>query len=101
MLLHCYPYHREAGYLAHCFEHVYADVGLAINYTGAQATQVIAESLELAPFHKALFSSDAWGAAELYSLGSILFRDGLDPRFSPTGPPDTIGRRMSSVRSPE
>ena len=78
MLLHCYPYHREAGYLAHCFEHVYADVGLAINYTGAQATQVIAESLELAPFHKALFSSDAWGAAELYSLGSILFRDGLD-----------------------
>ncbi|MGJ7539070.1 amidohydrolase family protein [Brevibacterium luteolum] len=78
MLLHCYPYHREAGYLAHCFEHVYADVGLAINYTGAQAAQVIAESLELTPFHKALFSSDAWGAAELYSLGAILFRDGLD-----------------------
>ena len=78
MLLHCYPYHREAGYLAHCFEHVYADVGLAINYTGAQAAQVIAESLELTPFHKALFSSDAWGAAELYSLGSVLFRDGLD-----------------------
>ncbi len=78
MLLHCYPYHREAGYLAHCFEHVYADVGLAINYTGAQAAQVIAESLELTPFHKALFSSDAWGAAELYSLGAILFKDGLD-----------------------
>lgn len=78
MLLHCYPYHREAGYLAHCFEHVYADVGLAINYTGAQSAQVIAESLELTPFHKALFSSDAWGAAELYSLGAILFKDGLD-----------------------
>ena len=33
-LLHCYPYHREAGYLAHVFPHVYCDVGLAINYVG-------------------------------------------------------------------
>ena len=78
MLLHCYPFHREAGYLAHCFEHVYCDVGLAINYVGAQAAQIIAESLELTPFHKALFSSDAWGAAELYCLGAQLFKDGLD-----------------------
>jgi uncharacterized protein len=29
MLLHCYPYHRTAGYLAHVFPHVYLDVGLA------------------------------------------------------------------------
>lgn len=77
LLLHCYPFHREAGYLAHVFEHVYADVGLAVNYTGAQSAQVIAESLELTPFHKALFSSDAFGAAELYLLGAVLFRRGL------------------------
>lgn len=82
MLLHCYPFHREAGYLAHCFEHVYCDVGLAINYTGAQAAQVIAESLELTPFHKALYSSDAWGAPELYHLGAVLFREGLDTVFA-------------------
>ncbi|WP_256839793.1 amidohydrolase family protein [Ornithinimicrobium faecis] len=77
LLLHCYPFHREAGYLAHVFEHVYCDVGLAVNYTGAQSAQVIAESLELTPFHKALFSSDAFGAAELYLLGAVLFRRGL------------------------
>ncbi|WP_109471946.1 amidohydrolase family protein [Ornithinimicrobium cavernae] len=77
LLLHCYPFHREAGYLAHVFEHVYCDVGLAVNYTGAQSAQVIAESLELTPFHKALFSSDAWGAAELFHLGAVLFRRGL------------------------
>ena len=34
MLLHCYPYHRGAGYLAQAFPHVYLDVGLAINYAG-------------------------------------------------------------------
>src|SRR5699024_1754798 len=61
----------------HVFEHVYCDVGLAINYTGAQSAQVIAESLELTPFHKALFSSDAFGVPELYHLGALLFRAGL------------------------
>ena len=76
-LLHCYPYHREAGYLADVFPHVYFDVGLAINYTGARANAVIAESLELSPFGKILFSSDAFGLPELYYLGAKLFREGL------------------------
>ncbi|WP_164234760.1 amidohydrolase family protein [Microbacterium hydrocarbonoxydans] len=77
LLLHCYPFHREAGYLAHVFPHVYFDVGLAINYTGSRSDEVIAETFELAPFHKILFSSDAFGAAELYYLGALLFRRGL------------------------
>jgi uncharacterized protein len=74
MLLHCYPYHREAGYLAQVFDNVYFDVGLAIGYTGAQSPQVVAESLELAPFHKQLYSSDGFGPAELHLLGSVLWR---------------------------
>ncbi|MEZ3161112.1 amidohydrolase family protein [Microbacterium sp. BWT-B31] len=78
LLLHCYPFHREAGYLAQVFPHVYFDVGLAINYTGSRSDEVIAETLELAPFHKILFSSDAFGAAELYYLGALLFRRGLE-----------------------
>lgn len=77
MLLHCYPFHREAGYLAQVFPHVYFDVGLAINYTGSRSDEIIAETLELAPFHKILFSSDAFGVAELYYLGALLFRRGL------------------------
>ena len=74
MLLHCYPYHRGAGHLASAYPHVYLDVGLAINYTGARAAAVVAESLELAPFGKVLFSSDAWGPAELHYLGALLWR---------------------------
>jgi len=77
LLLHCYPYHREAGYLAHVFPHAYLDVGLAVNYTGARAHRVIAESLELAPFDRVLFSSDAYGLAELFHLGATLFTRGL------------------------
>ncbi len=74
MLLHCYPYHRTAGYLAAVFPHVYLDVGLAVNYTGARSRAVVAESLELAPFGKVLFSSDAWGPPELHYLGAVLWR---------------------------
>jgi predicted TIM-barrel fold metal-dependent hydrolase len=77
MLLHTYPFHRNAGYLAQMFENVYLDVGLAINYTGARSEAIIAESLELAPFHKILFSSDAWGLPELTYMGAAMFRYGF------------------------
>ena len=74
MLLHCYPYHREAGALAQAYSHVYLDVGLALNHVGARASAVVAESLELAPFGKVLFSSDAFGPAELHYLGALQWR---------------------------
>jgi uncharacterized protein len=77
MLLHCYPYHREAGYLAQIYPHVYFDVGLALNFTGARARAVLAESLELTPFGKTLYSSDAFGLPELHYLGAVCFRRAL------------------------
>lgn len=82
VLLHCYPYHREAGYLAQMFPHVYFDIGEAVNYAGAQGTQVVAESFALAPFAKQLFSTDAWGPAELHLLGATLWRRAVSRVFS-------------------
>lgn len=74
VFLHCYPYHREAGYLAAVFPHVHFDVGSALNYLGPSAMRLMAEALELAPFTKQLYSSDAFGLPELYYLGAVLFR---------------------------
>jgi predicted TIM-barrel fold metal-dependent hydrolase len=74
VLLHCYPYHREAGYLAQAFGSVHFDVGLAVNHVGVRSTQVVAEAFELAPFAKQLYSSDAWGPPELHHLGATLWR---------------------------
>lgn len=74
VLLHCYPYHREAGYLAQAFPNVHFDVGLALNHVGVRSTQVVAEAFELAPFAKQLYSSDAWGPPELHHLGAVLWR---------------------------
>lgn len=70
VLLHCYPFHRNAAYLSRMFTNVSMDVGEAITYVGARVTQLVAEAMEVAPFHKIMFSSDAWGPAELHTLGA-------------------------------
>ena len=77
VLLHCYPYEREAGYLAQAFNNVYLDGGLSINYLGARAPAFIARLLELAPFRKIVYSSDGFGPAELHYLGTRLWRNGI------------------------
>lgn len=76
-LLHCYPFQREAGWLAEVFPHVYFDVGCVLNYTGPSSADVLGEALEMAPFTKQLYSSDAFGLPELYYLGAVLFRRAL------------------------
>ena len=77
LLLHNYPFHRQAAYLAQVFSHVFIDIGLAVHNTGALSQTLIHETLELVPFGKLLFSSDAYGLAEFYLLGAGLFRRGL------------------------
>ncbi|UNB55632.1 amidohydrolase family protein [Mycolicibacterium sp. YH-1] len=77
MLLHCYPFEREAGYLAQAFNNVYLDGGLSINFLGARARDFIGRLLELAPFHKILYSSDGYGPPELHYLGARLWRNGI------------------------
>src|SRR6266487_119471 len=77
MLLHCYPYHRQAGYLANVFSHVYMDTGAVLNHVGARSAAVLAEALELTPFSKMLYSSDAFGLPELHYLGAVGFRRDL------------------------
>jgi uncharacterized protein len=77
MLLHCYPYEREAGYLAQAFNNVYLDGGLAINHLGARSSAFIGRLLEMAPFRKILYSSDGFGPAELHYLGARLWRIGI------------------------
>ncbi|WP_349632427.1 amidohydrolase family protein [Streptomyces lydicamycinicus] len=65
------------------FPHVFFDVGLGVNYTGVRSDAVVAESLELAPFAKILFSSDAWGPPELHHLGALLWRRGMLRAMAP------------------
>lgn len=78
VLLHCYPFHRNAAYLAHVFEHVYVDIGLAVPFVGVRAGAVLAEVLELAPFDAVLYSSDGNVLPELHFLGAALWRRAMN-----------------------
>ncbi|MEU3337014.1 amidohydrolase family protein [Streptomyces sp. NPDC002144] len=78
LLLHCWPYQRQAAHLAAVFEQVYLDVGLALHHVGpARARAVLEEALEITPFRKLLYSSDAYGVAEFHCLGALSFRRAL------------------------
>lgn len=78
LLLHCWPYQRQAAYLATVFEQVYLDVGLTLHHVGpVRARTILEEALEITPFRKLLYSSDAYGIAEFHHLGALAFRRGL------------------------
>jgi uncharacterized protein len=76
VLLHCYPFVREAGWLAHVYGNVYFDLSLTIPHVSRPAV-ALAEALELAPVSKLLYASDAARTPELYLLAAIWWRDAL------------------------
>ncbi len=77
VLLHCYPYQREAGWLAQVYPNVYLDVGLTVGHLGTRADDGLASYFELAPFGKVLFSTDAYRLPELYLVGAAQFQHSL------------------------
>ncbi len=76
VLLHCYPFTREAGWLAHVYPNVYFDLSLTIPHV-ARPAEALYEALELAPYSKLLYASDAARTPELYYLGALWWRDAL------------------------
>ncbi|KAJ3035828.1 hypothetical protein HDV00_003363 [Rhizophlyctis rosea] len=78
VLLHVYPFTREAAYLASVYENVYVDFGLAdlvLSADGQKAT--IRDLLHLAPTSKIQFSTDAHFHPEGLYLASKWGREAL------------------------
>jgi predicted TIM-barrel fold metal-dependent hydrolase len=76
VLLHCYPFVRRAGWLAHVYGNVFLDVSLTIPHVW-RAAEMVREALELAPVSKLLYASDAARTPELYHLAARGWRDAL------------------------
>ena len=75
--LHCWPYHRQAAFLAAVFPNVYLDTGALNTHAALGYDRILAETLDIAPFEKVLYSSDALGLPELYYIGSVRFRSAI------------------------
>jgi hypothetical protein len=76
VLLHCYPFVRQAGWLASVYANVFIDLSLTIPHVSRPAA-ALAEALELAPLSKLLYASDAVRTPELYLLAARWWRDAL------------------------
>jgi uncharacterized protein len=76
VLLHCYPFVREAGWLAHVYGNVWFDLSLTIPHVSRPA-EALREALELAPVSKLLYASDAARTSELYYLAAKWWREAL------------------------
>jgi uncharacterized protein len=76
VLLHCYPFVRQAGWLAHVYGNVFFDLSLAIPHVSRPAA-TLREALELAPVSKLLYASDAARTPELYYLAAVWWREAL------------------------
>jgi predicted TIM-barrel fold metal-dependent hydrolase len=76
VLLHCYPFVREAGWLAHVYGNVWFDLSLTIPHV-ARPAEMLRQALELAPASKLLYASDAARTPELYYLAAKWWREAL------------------------
>ena len=99
MLLHCYPFVREAGWLAHVYANVWFDLSLTIPHV-ARPAEALREALELAPVSKLLYASDAARTPELYFLAAKWWREALAEVLAEALPPDEArgGRTRDPAR---
>ena len=78
LLLHCWPYQRQAALPGRGLR---AGVPRRRAHPAlrrpARARTMLAEAMEITPFRKLLYCSDAYGLAEFYQLGALAFRHGL------------------------
>ena len=96
VLLHCYPFVREAGWLAHVYGNVWFDLSLTIPHV-ARADEMVRQALELAPVSKLLYASDAARTPELYYLAAKWWREALAAVLGealPAGEAETAGRQI-------
>lgn len=81
VLLHCYPFHREAAYLCSVYRHVYMDLSLTLPLAALDGQRAMRETLGLCPWTKVLYASDASRLPEIYFVAAAVHREALAGAF--------------------
>lgn len=77
VLLHCYPFEREAAYLASLYEEVYMDLSLTSILVAAEFSGVLKSAFAAAPFSKILAGTDGHSQPESYWWAASRTRSSL------------------------
>jgi uncharacterized protein len=87
VLLHCYPFIKEAALLAALYPNVYLDLSLAVNLVAPMGKELILQALSCAPPTKLLAGTDGHTCAESHWWGTISFKLALESALN-----ELIGR---------
>lgn len=77
VLLHCYPFVKEAAYLASLYSNVYMDLSLACFLVSANIESILMDAISLAPLSKILSGTDGHTVPETYWYGAFSLKRGL------------------------
>lgn len=77
VLLHCFPYIREAAFLASLYANVHLDLSLSVSLISGQADKLILEALSGAPATKILAGTDGHSCPETHWWGATCWKRGL------------------------
>jgi hypothetical protein len=89
VLLHCYPFHREAAYLCSVHPGVHMDLSLAIPLAATDGARALREVVGLCPWTKLLYATDASRLPESYLMAAELYRQALSEAYG-----DLVERQM-------
>ena len=82
VLLHCYPYIREAAYLGNLYGNVYVDLSMTLPMMSYTAARAIEDVLGLAAASKLVYGSDAPGLPDFFWLAALAWRGALTRLFT-------------------
>ena len=77
VMLHCFPFVREAAIMSALYPNVFMDLSLAVSLASPASGTIIAEALAIAPATKLLAGSDGHSCAEAHWYGMLCWKKGL------------------------
>ncbi|MBX9685932.1 MAG: amidohydrolase family protein [Candidatus Obscuribacterales bacterium] len=77
VLLHCYPYVREAAFMCSLYSNVFMDLSLSISLASPSSAMLIHEALSTAPSTKLLAGTDGHSCPESHWFGALNWKRGL------------------------
>ena len=98
ILLHCYPYLKEAAYLTNMYGNAYLDLSMTVPMLNFSSPRALEDVLGMAPTSKVLYGSDAPSLVDFLWLGAVSIRRALVQVLSgwvQQGLPETEAERIA------
>ncbi|HEY9791842.1 MAG TPA: amidohydrolase family protein, partial [Candidatus Obscuribacterales bacterium] len=77
ILLHCYPYVREASLMCALYGNVFMDLSLALTLVSPVADNLIVEAISCAPHTKLLTATDGHSVPETHWYGATIWKESM------------------------